>query len=635
MCGVAGIIGRNVTGIEARIVEMSGAIRHRGPDDDNIIVWPVVGHSQTSFAHRRLSILDLTRAGRQPMTTPNGRYSIVFNGEIYNYVALRKDLAQEGIRFETETDTEVLLQLYARFGAECLKLLRGMFAFAIRDNETGEVFAARDRLGIKPLYYYAGQNGVLFASEVRSLLASGLVPRLVDPISLNSYLSFGAVQEPRTIIQDVRTLPPAHYLRVTVAGQVAEVAPYWALPKTEYGGTQAEALEETRSRLEESVKSHLVADVPLAAFLSGGIDSSAIIALMSKYATQAVQTFTICFDEHEFSERKLAQRVAEKWGTLHTEVVLTEDNLLAALPRATSDIDQPTIDGVNTWVVARSTKHAGITVALSGLGGDELFGGYPSFQRVQRFLRYATPITLINTATRNAIASFAVKVAGNSLSAQKVMTALCAGGDALSVYASIRGLFSKASRHSLVRKNGFIKRDYDLPEETLSLLESAQPDVDIFNRVSRYELSLYMANMLLRDTDTMSMAHALEVRVPLLDHRLVEWVYALPEKIKVGHPPKALLVDALGADIPAEVIHQRKMGFTLPFERWLHTALKPMMKDILNDGEAVARAGLDPAGVADVYARFVNRSRSTSWSRIWGLAILVDWCRRHDVEAAA
>jgi asparagine synthase (glutamine-hydrolysing) len=661
MCGIAGIvrpnkdqrseIGDQRSGLDHAVVErMVAALGHRGPDDRGISDFgsrhlnlegngktACVQQADVSLGHTRLSIIDLSPAGHQPKTTQDGRYSIVYNGEIYNYRELRKQLVAEGATFRSETDTEVVLQLYAKHGENCLQMLEGMFAFAVRDNKTGELFAARDRLGIKPLYYYrrrrAEGNCFLFASEIRALLASGLVPRVLDPISVNSYLSFGAVQEPRTILRDVRTLPPAHFLRVDGDGAIREIKRYWHLPETNKQVTRAEALAETRRRFERSVESHLVADVPLGAFLSGGIDSSAIVAMMSKHAPQRVRTFNVCFKESEFSERAMAGLVAEKWGTAHTEVFLSEHELLESLPAALANIEQPTIDGINTWAISKAVREAGITVALSGLGGDELFGGYPSFDRVPAMIRYLKYFSVFGTSAPKQFAALATKMMNDSLPSQKIAAAVSGNRDTLSVYAAARGLFSKNSRRGLTDGNGLIKSDYDLPDETLELLKQANGNGDIFNTISKLELNLYMANMLLRDTDAMSMAHSLEVRVPFLDHRLVEWVYALPGEMKSGHGPKPFFVEALGADLIPEVANRKKMGFALPFEKWLRGSLEGFVNDVLRDRTAVERAGLDHQQVLDNWERFLRNHKSTSWSRIWSLVVLVNWCGQHEVTA--
>jgi asparagine synthase (glutamine-hydrolysing) len=639
MCGIAGIIGK-VPDIEARAQRMSNLIVHRGPDNEGAQTWGEAGSYQTAFAHRRLSIIDLSEAGRQPMETSRGRYSIIYNGEIYNFLELRRNLPGLGFSLKTHTDTEVLLRLYQEHGPECLQMLRGMFAFAIRDNETGDVFIARDRLGIKPLYYYESGDSFVFCSELRGLLASGLVPRVLDPVSLNSYLSFGAVQEPRTIVEGIRSLPPAHYMVIGATGEVRELSRYWKLPETQSISGRADAIEETAARLDESVKLHLIADVALGAFLTGGIDSSAIVALMTKHGSGFVKTFTVCFEEHEFSEHKLARAVAEKWQTHHAEIVLSEAEMVASLDEAIADIDQPTIDGINTWVISRATKQAGITVALSGLGGDELFGGYPSFTRAARLHRYRAPLNWLNPEARGRIGRITTALMGDSLPGQKVGATISAGADLLSSYTSMRGLFSKASRENLLNtpQAASSKSDYEIPAETLALVNSGSnnghTNGDIFNRISQYEMSLYMGNMLLRDTDAMSMASSLEVRVPLLDHKLVEWVYSLPGAMKTGRHPKQLLIEALGLELPPEITDRRKMGFALPFERWLRTSLKSFVSDVLDDQDAVRSAGLNPNAVTGVVDSFVKGSRSTSWSRVWGLAVLVDWCRRHQVRIA-
>jgi asparagine synthase (glutamine-hydrolysing) len=640
MCGITGILANHAINIVRPLTLMSEALAHRGPDAEGQEVWRYKDSHQAAFAHRRLAIIDLSPAGKQPMTGADQRYWITFNGEIYNYLALREQLQAEGVSFVTDTDTEVLLRLYEKHGKDCLRFLQGMFAFALRDSQTGEVFIARDRLGIKPLYYYADRNLFLFASEIRALLASGLVPRLLDNLALHSFLSFGAVQEPRTIIEGVRSLPPAHYLIISSEGQVKELASYWRLPSAQHDAQKAvsvaERIAETRARLEESIKLHMLADVPLGAFLSGGIDSSAIVALMSRQATRQVNTFTVCFAEQEFSERELAGRVAKRWDTTHTEIILSEQDMLASLPQAISDLDQPSIDGINSWVISRATRDAGITVALSGLGGDELFGGYPSFRRASSLARYGAPIRWLGNGGRGQVAALTAKLMGDSLQSQKIAAAINAGGDLLAAYASMRGLFSKANCAALLNGRAeamHVGTDYLLPEETLALLKEAERSGDdLFNRISRYEMSLYMANMLLRDTDAMSMASALEVRVPLLDHKLVEWVYGLPGHMKIGGRPKQLLIDACGADLLPEVVGGKKKGFALPFERWLHTTLRPFVAETLGDKDAVKRAGLKAQAVADVVKGFASGSRSTSWSRVWGLAVLVDWCRRHQAE---
>src|SRR6266404_2188033 len=310
MCGIAGIVGNRVTEIDVRLARMSRAILHRGPDDEGQSIWPSNGRvPQTAFAHRRLSIIDLSEAGHQPMSTPDGRFSIIYNGELYNYRELRRELQAEGVSFVSHTDTEVLLQLYARRGADCLRWLRGMFALAVRDHETGEVFIARDHLGIKPLYYYHTEQLFIFASEVRALLESGLVPRRLSSRGLTSYLQSGSVASPDTMIEGVTLLQPGHYMTVApLSGSLLEVKEisytrdWFAVSDAPDGLDRPAAVEALRDALKQSVRLHLVSDVPLAPFLSGGIDSSAIVALMSQVTGDRPKTFSVVFDEQKFSE---------------------------------------------------------------------------------------------------------------------------------------------------------------------------------------------------------------------------------------------------------------------------------------------------------------------------------------------
>src|SRR2546421_8743252 len=378
MCGIAGILGNDMPDMAAVLARMSGALVHRGPDDAGVAQWPASKSTpQAAFAHRRLAIIDLSPAGHQPMSTQDGRFTIIFNGEIYNYRALRKELEVEGARFTSHSDTEVLLQLYARRGRECLRWLRGMFAFAVRNNDTGEVFIARDHLGIKPLYYYQTGQLFIFASELRALLASEIVPRRLNRTGLASYLQNGSVGAPETIIEGIRLLQPGHYLTIKSGkdgGLEVRETSYtedWLSSATAPPGLDRQAaVEALRETLKESVRVHLVSDVPLGPFLSGGIDSSAIVALIRQVAGERPRTLSFVFSEEKFSEAQHARRIAELFATEHHQIHLSEQQLFEMLPEAIGAEDQPTMDGINTFVVSKAVKSAGITVALSGLGGD-------------------------------------------------------------------------------------------------------------------------------------------------------------------------------------------------------------------------------------------------------------------------
>jgi asparagine synthase (glutamine-hydrolysing) len=633
MCGIAGIIGNQGPDIEVRLARMSSALKHRGPDDAGVSLWPASGSlPYSAFAHRRLSIIDLSEAGHQPMSTPDGRFSIIFNGEIYNYRTLRKELQAEGVQFKSHTDTEVLLQLYARRGAGCLRWLRGMFAFAVRNNETGEVFIARDHLGIKPLYYYQTGNLFIFASELRALLASGIVPRRLSRAGLISYLQNGSVASPDTIIEGIRLLQPGHYMTVKPSGdcalEVREISytEDWIARETEPAGLdRGAAVEALRDALKESVRVHLMSDVPLGPFLSGGIDSSAIVALMSEVTRERPKTFSVVFAEEKFSEAVHARRVANKFDTEHHEIHLSEQQLFEILPAAIAAEDQPTMDGINTFVVSKAVKEAGITVALSGLGGDELFAGYPTFRRALRLQSVAR----FPNSLRQGASSLGERVWNRSVQQKKLWQLLASDGSAGVACSVSRQLFSVDEVDSLLSKNGSL-----LCASSASLMSRGEDlqGGDTVNAVSICELRGYMANTLLRDTDCMSMAHSLEVRVPFVDAEIVRLVLGLPGAWKLnGGRQKPLLQDALGDLLPSEVMHRPKMGFTLPFEDWMQSRLRDEIEMTFADESQFRSIGLQPNAVQGIWRQFLRAPQAIGWSRPWALYVLARWCSQHQV----
>ena len=566
------------------------------------------------------------------MFTADGRYSIIFNGEIYNYRTLRRELEKEGVAFTSNSDTEVLLQLYARRGADCLRWLRGMFAFAVRDNHTGEVFIARDPLGIKPVYYYRSENQFAFASELRALLASGLLPRRLSPKGLVSFLETGSVYGPGTIIRDIRLLPPGHFVRLTqnagLSLQVKESAytgDWLANGKGLAGLSRAAAVEALREGLKESVRIHLESDVPLGPFLSGGMDSSAIVALMSAVTKQRPRTFSVVFDEQRFSEARYARQVATKFGTEHQEILLSQEQLFEMLPAAIAAEDQPTMDGVNTFVVSKAVKEAGITVALSGLGGDELFAGYPTFRRAVHLQSLAR----VPGSVRGGISAVGQRLWNRSRQQDKIWQLLRSDGTARVACSVSRQLLSNDEVESLVSGNGsFVKES----NGNGHACDSPLPGDDIINAVSFWELSGYMANTLLRDTDSMSMAHSLEVRVPFLDVEVVRFVLGLPGNWKLnGKRQKPMLQDALGDLLPSEIMNRPKMGFTLPFQYWMQSRLRDELETTFRDDNQFESIGLRPEGVRDVWQQFLRRPESMGWSRPWALYVLSRWCQQHQV----
>jgi asparagine synthase (glutamine-hydrolysing) len=520
----------------------------------------------------------------------------------------------------------VLLKAYGQWGEACLERLVGMFAFAVWDSHNERLFLARDRLGEKPLYYYTGPESFIFGSEIRSLLASGLVPRHLDAAGLASYLAFGAVQDPLTIIKDVRSLPPGHTL-TWQKGQCCTHR-YWSLaevasrpPAT---GSREEAVTSIHQHLLQAVSQRLVSDVPLGIFLSGGVDSSCVVALAREARVPPPDTFSVVFGHPEFCEAAYSNRVAREFGCRHHQIDLSEDKLLEEIPDVLASMDQPTIDGVNTYVISQATKKAGITVALSGLGGDELFAGYSSFVSVPRmvqFRRYAGWLEPLGKGM-NALLGWS-----QTIRLAKIRALAAGGYYADQPYFLSRALFLPASVRallpSLAPQDGNLAADWNLRSvgETIRGL-------DPINQVAVLESSTYMANTLLRDTDCMSMAHALEVRTPLLHHPL--WEYALPlaGKLKLDpHLPKPLLLRAAGQSLPEEIYLRRKMGFTLPFELWIRNGLKAELERELLDPGPNEYIPLDSRQVADIWKAFL--AGKTSWSRPWALFVLKQWIRRN------
>jgi len=504
-------------------------LHHRGPDGCGVEVCTGLQPPIVALGHTRLAIIDLSAAGRQPMQTSDRALSITFNGEIYNYNALRVEL---GVRdWRTRTDTEVLLQAYATWGRACVEHLRGMFAFGLWDAQRQELFLARDRLGIKPLYYYAADGVFVFASEVRALLASGLVPRRLDPLGLDDYLAYQSLPAPRTLVHGVHALLPGTWLVVDRAGHLTQRR-YWdllenAAPEAS-GVSPAESRRRVADLLRESVALHLVSDVPVGAFLSGGIDSSAIVGLMREVG-QVPHTFAVTFDEHAYDETRHARSVAAHFQADHTEILLREHDLLAQMPEALGAMDQPTGDGINTFVVARAVRAAGIKVALSGLGGDELFAGYPSFGRLSRTARLFRTWGRAPNSVRLLAANTVSALGRSSVGATKAAQMVASRGQLAHLYPVMRQVLSSSQRQTLLTAPwAHALKGHTNPY--VDLLENAyrgSPHAGVLSSISYAESRTYMHDVLLRDTDQMSMAHGLEVRVPLLDHRLVEFVMGL------------------------------------------------------------------------------------------------------------
>jgi asparagine synthase (glutamine-hydrolysing) len=646
MCGICGVIGiENAEHAEGVVRRMMGAIWHRGPDEEGILAAP-----SAVLGSRRLSIIDLP-GGRQPVYNEAGNVAVVYNGEIYNFRHLRSTLEKLGHTFRTHSDTEVIVHAYEEWGEECLREFRGMFAFAVWDARysgvSGEsarrarIFLARDRLGIKPLYYARSGSALLFASEVRALLASSCIAARVAPDSLEAYVLFGSVAEPSTLVEGVFSLPPGHSITLTAADPTPAIRPkrYWDFaqaalhPEGPRPTTLPEAGRQLRSLLEETVRDHLIADVPLGLFLSSGLDSTALVALASR-AQSDLHTFTVVFPEHRFSEGKLARKIATRFHTHHQEALLTPDQMMEQLDDAVSSLDQPTMDGLNTYFVSRAAHEAGLKVALSGLGGDEVFGGYSTFTTTPRAAFLAGLGRWIPGSLRHLAAAAAVKLAkGDAM--RKAASAWRSPDEFPHAYYFTRLLFTPSRVKRLVApyyegiKGGANGTRAVSPwrariQETAARARGLDP----FASVSCFEMESYMVNTLLRDTDAVSMANSLEVRVPLLDHRIVEFVAQLPLAAKRNtETPKALLIEALSGVLPENVLGQPKRMFTLPWDIWLRGPLGVRVSQSLSNISAPLQPYLNPRAVRGAWQNFVIGQ--TNWSRPWSLYVLNEWARRH------
>lgn len=645
MCGIAGIVlhpSADSSDMPERLRAMASAMAHRGPDDEGFYLAP---DGRMGLANRRLAIRDLSPAGHMPMVAAGEAVAITYNGEIYNAGELRLELESLGRVFCSHSDTEVMLHGYLAWGDGVLPRLRGMFAFAIADGrpDRQRLLLARDRMGIKPLYYALTPSGFLFSSELGGLLASGGMSKEIDPEALAGYLLLGSVPAPLTIYKQAAALEPGSSLEVDLrGGMVARPTVYWRLPTTNTlaPASYDEAVEMVRERLQEAVASHLVSDVPLGVFLSGGLDSSAVAALVRQATAGPMRTCSMVFEEASYSEATFARSMAQAVGAEHFERVVTAADLLAEFDRIVAALDQPSVDGVNSYFVSQTARQAGLTVALSGLGGDELFGGYPNtFGQAPQVYRGMAALQAVPGGA--ALARTALGLLPDRQRWARTRDALSRPATLASAYLSRRGLFAPSEVERMMAPELWeAARHFDPVRLIAAGADSPSPAGDAhtsFAWTSRAELSAYTRHQLLRDTDVMSMAHSLEVRVPLLDTPLVETVLQLPDAVKSkrGHGPKPLLAAAVRPWLP-DLVHARseKMGFTFPFDPWLRESLAgPTDKllagptDKLLAGRVrevlagVQAAGWLRAGVTDrVWQDFL--AGRVHWSRVWALAAM-------------
>jgi asparagine synthase (glutamine-hydrolysing) len=638
MCGIAGAVGAVDPAVEAAVRAMAEAEAHRGPDDSGF--FRSEGTPGAALGFRRLAIMDLSMDGHQPMIDPRERNAVVFNGEIYNYGQLREQLAAEGCEFRSRGDTEVLLKAYARWGADALGRLRGMFAFAIYDPRRREVLLARDRLGIKPLYYATvqrpGGSVLLFASELRALLATGLLPRKLDPRALATFMWNGFVVGPGTAAAGISLLGPGEMMRVSLDRPAASPTRYWSLGARPLLPRQ-EALDGLQRALLSAAEQHLVSDVPLGVFLSGGIDSSAVTALAVRAGGRRIKTFHVGFEEAAFDESSYARRVSEALGTEHLELRLTQERFRGDLGGALASLDQPTFDGINTYFVSRLVREAGFTVALAGTGGDELFGGYDSFVDLPKGVRAASAARAVPSAALRLAALLVRRLkmgAAGEVSPQtrwgKLGDLLATRGSAVSAYQVSYGLYTQDFLGQLSGGSAGDRTSHGLPLEREAELAEAIRGASPLAAVGLLELALFIGERLLRDTDGASMAASLEVRVPLLDHEVVEAAQAVPDADRFQPLRKKTLLRTLAMpDLDPSIFDRPKAGFVLPIELWAKDQLAENIETLFTDRALAESVGLQPLALGRLWRAFKGGAPGIYWSRIWAPFVLLHWCRQN------
>ncbi|MEN8136880.1 MAG: asparagine synthase (glutamine-hydrolyzing) [Bacteroidota bacterium] len=605
MCGINGIYSFNnrVSDAAIRLKKMNDSIVHRGPDAEGIFI-----EKNIALGHRRLSIIDVSKNANQPLYGLNSRYVLVFNGEIYNFKELKTKLDYP---FETNSDSEVIIAAYHKWGEKCVDHFNGMFAFAIWDSVKEKLFIARDRLGIKPLYFYRDNEMFIFSSQIKGILSSGLVEAKLNRKQLSNYLKFQTIYSPDTILKDVNLLESGSCICIDKNGIRKEK--YWKInSSTKNLSTESyPAIKKNiKELLSNSVDKRMVSDVPFGAFLSGGIDSGLMVALMSEVSSGPVNTFNINFLEKDFSESVYAENIAKRYNTNHTEIKLSPNDLLAEIDDALSFMDSPSADGINTYVVSKHTREHGIKMAVSGLGGDELFAGYPQFKQAHFLdkIKYVDKIPLSLRRIISKTISSSSKTELNKVS-KWLQTQ---NWNINELYPTFRQQATDDEISKLLNTSFESKITY---YDKSSLL----------NNLSVNEIDTYLQHILLRDSDQMSMASSLEVRVPFMDHELVEYVLSIPDKHKYPSSPKKLLTDSFPGILTPDIVNRKKMGFVFPWDNWLRNELRNFVEENLRELENFEE--FNYAEVYDLWIRFLKGDRSVYWTRIWGLVVLAYWLK--------
>ncbi len=627
MCGIAGIINFNGDPVSENLIKkMTDVMEHRGPDDEGRYIKHHVG-----LGHRRLSIIDLSPKGHQPMCNEDGSVWIVFNGEIYNYKLLNKVLQDRGHHIRSNCDTETIIHLYEEFGTDCVHHLRGMFSFAIWDEKKQRLFAAVDRMRIKPFYYYKTDQALVFSSELKAIQASGFHDGAIDFESIHHYLSLQAIPVPYTIYKDIFTLPGGWCLEAN--GQETSVYKYWDISyEVNDGYDEAYYVRHLRDLIAESVEMRLMSDVPLGAFLSGGIDSSVIVGLMKDMKQGPVKTFSIGYDVggRNYDDTYYANLVAKRFGTDHTVKVVTAEDILEKLKSFIWYLDQPSTDAINSYFVSELAAKD-VTVVLCGQGGDELFAGYRTFDLMLRFLERDKKWEKLPPTIRRLITNF-YSIFPEKLKsipkAQSFDRFLNSYGSFVKKYGNIRLELNEIEKKELYtdffrsKLNG--ADSYSVYSQYFNELDEG---IDPINKISYLDFKVHLGDVLMRDVDVMSMAFSLETRIPLIDHKLVEFVSTIPPELKLKDGKKKyIFLEAMKHLLPEEVLNRPKLGFAFPLSIWLRKDLKSLVDFVLSP-EITAKRGFFNQRKLDQLKEDFYKGKNLNYRKIWGVVVLELWMR--------
>jgi asparagine synthase (glutamine-hydrolysing) len=624
MCGITGLVhfNRDRKVAPAVLKNMSDSIYHRGPDDEGQFI-----HENVGLGFRRLSIIDLS-TGHQPLSNQNDSIYIVFNGEIYNYQEQREKLKQKGYCFKTTTDTEVILHLYEEYGVECLQYLRGMFAFSIWDNNKQQMFCARDRFGIKPFYYYTDNEKFVFGSEIKAVLKGEDIDKTISIDALDSYFAFGYITSDLSIYKNVKKLQPAHYLLLSFKDKpVIEIKRYWQIHfDPDFSRSEKQWQEEIEECFSETVKLHMISDVPLGAFLSGGIDSSSVVAMMARNSNRPVKTFSIGFKEQKFNELKYAREVANKYGCEHHEQIL-EPESVSLLTKLVKAYDEPFADpsAIPTYYVSRLAREH-VTVALSGDGGDELFAGYNSYSKFNRL--YSRPFNFKSPFLNKLIWGNINKLIPENVRGKGLSYLLAQDKKYQFAYMS----WPVHERQKLILPSPSAI-NYSNASEAYKIRILRESSInDHVTSMQYLDLQTYMVDGILTKVDRASMMNSLEVRVPLLDHKFAELTFKIPTGLKLkGGEQKYILKKTMGTMLPKNIINHPKQGFSVPISIWFKDDLKSYINDTFYSSDCLLYNYLDKKYIKDKILN--NQISHIDFSeRIWSLLFFNEWLKQNQNE---